>query len=162
VFVQDGRCTSCHREGGAGDPIARLKAVRDPEWVRAHVRDPEVLVPGSRTPPEGAMSLAQAHAVVVYMRRIRGGSGPMPPPGADGPVAMLLGRYCASCHMIDGEGASSAPDLSRAGRTRDEAWLRRWITDPAAIDPAASMPAFGEALTEDEVGALARYLAARK
>jgi cbb3-type cytochrome oxidase cytochrome c subunit len=64
--------------------------------------------------------------------------------------------------MIDGEGASSAPDLSRAGQTRDAAWLREWISAPEEVDPFANMPAFGGVLNDEQMTALVNYLAARK
>jgi ubiquinol-cytochrome c reductase cytochrome b subunit len=163
TFVQDARCTSCHRDGGAGGPIAELRAVKDPEWVRAHVRDPEVLVPGSRPPKEGAMTAGQAFAVVSYMRRARAGLAAPPPVSADlSATSLVVGRYCASCHMLDGEGGSAGPDLTFIGRTRDANWLKEWITDPSVVDPAASMPAFGDVLSEGEMTALVKHLAGRK
>ena len=163
TFVQDARCTSCHREGGGGGAVKDLRPLRDPEWVRAHVRDPEMLVPGSRQALEGAMTLGQAHSVVSYMRRLRARTGALPTVSAqEGVAALIVGRYCSSCHMLDGEGSSSAPDLTTVGRTRDAKWLREWITDPSLVDPAASMPAFGAFLSEDELEAVVSHLAARK
>jgi ubiquinol-cytochrome c reductase cytochrome b subunit len=163
TFVEDARCTGCHREGGAGGAIAGLRPLKDPEWVRAHVRDPEVLVPGLRTPPDGAMTAGQAYSVVSYMRRMRAGVGTPPAVSPDiARTSLILGRYCASCHMLDGEGGSSGPDLTTIGRTRDAAWLKDWITDPSVVDPAASMPAFGETLSEEEMAALVNHLAKRK
>ena len=73
-----------------------------------------------------------------------------------------MGKYCATCHTIDGEGGNSAPDLSRVGATRDAEWLRRWITSPESVDPFASMPPFGETLTKEQMDAIVAYLAARK
>jgi mono/diheme cytochrome c family protein len=77
-------------------------------------------------------------------------------------AAIVLGTYCATCHMIDGEGASAAPDLSRVGATRDASWLRQWISAPEAVDPFASMPPFANLLTEAEMTAVVNYLAARR
>ena len=163
VFVRDARCAGCHRERGVGGPITDLRSTHDPEWIRAHVRDPELLVPGSRMPPAGSMSLGQGHAVVSYMRRVWARTEPMPQVSSEEQTAaVVLGRYCASCHMVDGEGASSAPDLTTVGRTKDAMWLKEWITDPSLVDPVASMPAFGEALTEAEMNALVAHLARRK
>jgi ubiquinol-cytochrome c reductase cytochrome b subunit len=163
VFVRDARCAGCHRDGGGGGPIAELRPTHDPEWIRAHVRDPEILVPGSRMPPAGSMSAGQGYAVASYMRRLWNKAEPMPQVSPDEQTAALvIGRYCASCHMLDGEGASSAPDLTVVGRTKDPAWLKEWITDPSLVDPTASMPAFGEALTEAEMDALVAHLARRK
>jgi ubiquinol-cytochrome c reductase cytochrome b subunit len=163
TFIQDARCTGCHRDGGGGGPIADLRPIRDPEWVRAHVRDPEVLVPGSRQPPDGAMTAGQAYSVVSYMRRVRAGVGAPPKISPDlATTSLVVGRYCASCHMVDGDGGSAGPDLTFIGRTRDAAWLKEWITDPSVVDPAASMPAFGETLSEGEMTALVKHLASRK
>ena len=64
--------------------------------------------------------------------------------------------------MIDGAGASSAPDLSTVGARHDAAWLRMWITDPESVDSFASMPAFGETLTMEQMDAIVSYLASRK
>jgi len=163
TFVRDTRCVGCHRPGGGGGPIADLRPVRDPEWVRAHVRDPEVLVPGSRPPLNGAMTAGQAFSVVSYMRRVRAGVGAPPAVSPDmATTSLIVGRYCASCHMLDGEGGSAGPDLTAIGKTRDASWLKEWITDPSVVDPAASMPAFGETLSEKELSALVKHLAGRK
>jgi cytochrome c1 len=64
--------------------------------------------------------------------------------------------------MIDGEGASAAPDLSRIGAARDARRLRQWITEPEAVDPFATMPAFGSVLSEAQMTAIVNYLANRK
>ena len=64
--------------------------------------------------------------------------------------------------MIDGEGVKQGPDLTRAGEKRDAKWLREWISDPAAVDDLADMPAFNDRLTPEELTAIANYLAARK
>ena len=111
----------------------------------------------------GSMSAGQGYAVVSYMRRVWAKVEPMPKVSdADQTAALVAGRYCASCHMLDGEGASSAPDLTTIGRTRDATWLKEWITDPSLVDPVASMPAFGETLSEAEMNAIVAHLATRK
>ena len=45
---------------------------------------------------------------------------------------------------------------------RDAEWLRSWIADPSAVDPAASMPAFADLLSDEEMTAIVNYLASRK
>jgi cbb3-type cytochrome oxidase cytochrome c subunit len=64
--------------------------------------------------------------------------------------------------MLDQEGGSAGPDLTVIGRKRDAGWLKEWITDPSVVDPAASMPAFGDVLTEKEMSAVVSHLASRK
>jgi ubiquinol-cytochrome c reductase cytochrome b subunit len=163
TFSTDERCVSCHRSGGAANALAETQMRRDPPWVLAHVRDPELIDPGVREPLEGAMNASQARSILSYMKKVRAGA-PVPPAlgQAESDVAFVLGRYCAGCHMIDGEGESSAPDLSAAGGKKDAAALRAWITSPESVDETATMPAFGGALTPGQMDAIVGYLAARK
>jgi mono/diheme cytochrome c family protein len=137
--------------------------LKDPDWLLSHVRDPQMIAPGLREPPSGAMSVGQAQSVLSYTKRVRAGL-PIPPKmSADTHGASLvIGRYCASCHMIDGEGSPGAPDLTHAGRTHDAKWLHDWITAPDEIDPGANMPGFGSFLTAEQMTALVNYLGARK
>jgi mono/diheme cytochrome c family protein len=74
----------------------------------------------------------------------------------------VYARFCANCHVIDGEGGAQGPDLSHIGMMRDAAFLREWIADPTTIMPFSDMPAFGDRLDEAQLGAIADYLAARK
>jgi ubiquinol-cytochrome c reductase cytochrome b subunit len=162
-FVQDQRCQNCHRIGGAANPIADTRLRKGPEWLLAHVADPETITPGMRKPPAGGMNPSQARSVLSYMRKFRGGGGIGPQlTDENRTVALVYGRYCANCHSIDGEGGNQGPDLTRAGEKRDAKWLRDWITDPEAMDELADMPAFGDRLTPEELTAIANYLAGRK
>ena len=68
---------------------------------------------------------------------------------------------CTGCHRA-ASGEAGVPDLTRVGMRHDAAWLRPWITQPDAVDPAANMPAFGEVLKDAELTAIVDYLAARK
>ena len=162
-FVKDARCTSCHRDGGAASEIVGLAMLKDPDWLLSHVRDPQIIAPGLREPPSGAMSIGQAQSVLSYTRRVRAGK-PLPPPmDADTRTASrIIGRYCASCHMIDGEGSAGAPDLTHVGKAHDAQWLHDWISAPDEIDAGANMPGFREFLSQPQMAALVKYLAARK
>ena len=161
-FVGDERCITCHVEGGSANPIAETRLTRDPEWLLSHVRDPQVIAPGLRPVPPGGMNVSQAQSVLAYMRKTRATSTPPSATGEALTASIVIGRYCATCHMIDGEGSAGAPDLSRAGQMRDAKWLREWITAPEEVDPFANMPAFGGTLSDEQMTALVNYLAARK
>jgi mono/diheme cytochrome c family protein len=162
VFVQDQRCVSCHHIGGAANPLADTRLQKDPEWLLAHVADPEVIAPGLRKPPPGGMSQSQARSILAYMRRLREGSTAREPEGETRTAILVFGRWCANCHVIDGEGVKQGPDLTHAGKEHGARWLHEWISDPAVIDELADMPAFEDRLTPDELTAIANYLAARK
>ncbi|XWK90272.1 MAG: c-type cytochrome [Phormidium sp.] len=54
----------------------------------------------------------------------------------------LFEQSCASCHSIDGSGASYGPDLKTVTQRRDRNWLLRWIAAPEKVieegDPIAT------------------------
>lgn len=161
-FAAEERCVRCHVAGGAANPVAGMRIRHDPEWLISHVKDPQVLAPGLRPAPVGGMNDSQGRAIVAYMRKVRAGAPPPSFPPQDRAASLVIGHYCAACHMIDAEGASSAPDLTRVGAKRDAAWLREWISSPETVDAAASMPSFGQVLSDAEMTALVGFLAARK
>jgi ubiquinol-cytochrome c reductase cytochrome b subunit len=162
-FVTDARCTTCHRPGGAASEIVSLAMLKDPDWLLSHVRDPQIIAPGLREPPSGSMSPGQAQSVLSYTKRVRAGK-PLPPEmdPETKTASLVLGRYCATCHMIDGEGSPGAPDLTHVGAQRDAKWLHDWISAPDEIDAGANMPGFRDFLSEEQMSALVKYLAARK
>jgi ubiquinol-cytochrome c reductase cytochrome b subunit len=161
-FSQDTRCEACHRIGGAANPMASMRLKRDAEWLRAHVADPEIIAPGTRKPPPGGMSQSQGRAVASYMHKVRAGGVAPEIAGETRTAILVYGQWCGNCHIIDGEGVKQGPDLTRAGEKRDAKWLREWISDPEAVDELADMPAFNDKLSEEELTAIANYLAARK
>jgi ubiquinol-cytochrome c reductase cytochrome b subunit len=161
-FVQDKRCQTCHRVGGAANPMADTRLRRDGEWVLAHIADPETIAPGTRKPPPGGMRESQARSVLSYLQKVRMGGTAPKPTGETRTAVLAIGAWCGSCHVIDGEGVEQGPELTHAGKERDAKWLREWISDPAAVDDLADMPAFNDRLTEEELTAVANYLAARK
>ena len=161
-FATDTRCTECHRIGGAANPIDSTRVRRDPEWLLGHIADPEVIAPGTRKPPPGGLNESQAWAIVAYMSKVRAGIAPPELTGDAHSAAMIYGRFCGGCHMIDGEGGHQAPDLTRAGEERDAEWLREWISNPEEVDPLADMPPFYDRLSQEELTIIANYLAARK
>ena len=161
-FVRDQRCTTCHRMGGAANPMEQTRLRRDPDWLLGHIPDPEMIAPGLRKPPVGGMRESQARSVLSYLQKIRAGGYAPEPTGDTRTAVLVLGRWCGACHVIDGEGVEQGPELTRAGKERDAKWLREWISDPAAVDELADMPPFNDKLTEDELNIIANYLAARK
>lgn len=63
---------------------------------------------------------------------------------------------CYGCHTVGAMGTPIAPDLSRIGAKRDQAYLARWLRDPSLQRPSAHMPKIQ--LSESEVEGLAAYL----
>lgn len=58
-------------------------------------------------------------------------------------------KNCNDCHTILGIGAYYAPDLTKVAGRRDDAWMARWLSNPGAVKPGATMP--DQRLTAAEV-----------
>jgi mono/diheme cytochrome c family protein len=67
---------------------------------------------------------------------------------------------CGSCHSINGQGGTTAPDLGQVGARHDAKWLHTFLEDPKAFNPNTVMPSYLGELTHQEVENLAQYLAA--
>jgi len=65
-------------------------------------------------------------------------------------------KQCALCHMVQGKGGKSGPDLSDVGTKRDAQWLKRFLMSPSTVIPEAKMPSFKGSADERE--ALVAYL----
>jgi mono/diheme cytochrome c family protein len=70
---------------------------------------------------------------------------------------IFFSQGCYGCHRVGAAGTPIAYDLSHVGSRFTEADLARWLRDPTSQKPTAHMPRL--ALTEDEIRALATYLA---
>jgi nitric oxide reductase subunit C len=64
---------------------------------------------------------------------------------------------CNDCHTILGIGGYYAPDVTKSYSIRGEAWLRKFLTNPAAMYPAGrQMPNFH--LADAQIDSLVAYL----
>jgi mono/diheme cytochrome c family protein len=66
-------------------------------------------------------------------------------------------RGCAQCHTIRGVGGHKGPDLSGVGRRLNKDGIEKQI-----VHGGGEMPAFGEALPQEEIAALVAYLHERR
>jgi ubiquinol-cytochrome c reductase cytochrome b subunit len=166
VSAPDNKCARCHVSGGPAADLAITRITKDEEWLLGHMADPVAIAPGVRSEsdpaPSPQMTRFQAQSVIAYLRRVRAGA--VPPPLADDTkvAAVTFSTTCVGCHKIAGEGGESAPDLTHVGARRDAAAIKRIIRDPTTDYPDTMMPTFGERLSEQQITALAEYLARRR
>ncbi len=95
----------------------------------------------------------------------QGGSGPQvataAKPLAPGQKALKLFQSagCIGCHMINGAGGQTGPDLSNeAQQGRSEQWLIDQIKDPKSHFPNTIMPSFAGRLSAEQIVRLVDYL----
>jgi ubiquinol-cytochrome c reductase cytochrome b subunit len=150
-------CQRCHAPGKLADPLEQLALARPIPWLQNHFADPEVIAPGVRPLPPS--NEREGAAIIAYLKH--GGAPPELSPRIRD-ASVLFALHCISCHVIDGEGGTDGPDLSRVGRKRDAEWLRRWIARPVAMKSDAEMPAFDQKLSDRDLDRLAAFLALRR
>lgn len=93
-----------------------------------------------------------------------------PAPAPTTPAAQageeVFGNFCIQCHAISSDAMSLGPNLKGFAdretvggfRENNDKWLREWIINPQEVKPGATMPAFGDALSDEEVNNLVQYL----
>jgi mono/diheme cytochrome c family protein len=166
VSAADNECVKCHASGKPAADLTITRVTRDEEWLLSHLADPVAIAPGVRDEgdpaPPPRMSRFQALSVLAYLRRIRAGATPPVVGDNERLAATTFSDICVACHKIAGEGGESAPDLSHVGARRDLAAIKRIIKDPTSEFPDTVMPPFGDRLSEEEIEALAQYLARRR
>jgi cytochrome c oxidase cbb3-type subunit III len=154
--LYDANCGRCHNNDGAGvTGIELFKQIRRANSDEDIARLIQNGIPGTSMPPH-AFAQPQALAVVAYLRSMVGvtpgaapaasgtGRGANAAAGGDAArgKAIFTGKGgCASCHMAEGAGGTSGPNLSTIGAPRggrgfqlppDPAALERSILDPNA------------------------------
>jgi ubiquinol-cytochrome c reductase cytochrome b subunit len=72
-------------------------------------------------------------------------------------AALFHEKGCEHCHGVDGVGTERGPNLSGVGRALHKPQIELQIRDGGK-----EMPAFGKALSDDEVTRLVAFLAAKK
>jgi mono/diheme cytochrome c family protein len=170
-------CLGCHQlrgEGGRiGPDLATVARRRSPAYIHAMIADPQGTVPGTvmpRTPMAAeVLELIASHLATRDAPATapddppRSVAGPPRPAAPDG--AALYGRYCASCHGVQGKGdgpnARYLP-VPPAVHASGERMSRR--SDDVLFDIIAGggyimnrsnrMPAYGATLRPDEIRAL--------
>jgi mono/diheme cytochrome c family protein len=167
------RCTTCHL-GVADATMADV-----PQPFRLHPRTahtPDGFGRFGCTACHGGEGLATLEAEAHGVARDAG--PPLLPPaymesgcgrchaGESVPDAPVLSRGrslmarsgCYACHLVRGQEGyrSEAPPLATEASKTGGEWVRRWLRDPKAMDPNATMPKFS--LSDDDAEAIVHYV----
>ncbi len=155
----DLKCAYCHsingKGGRLGPDLAKVAGSEKDEWLIKHFRDPQSVSPSSTMPKLNLMD-DEIKALVAYVKSLGGGDSFSPEAPA------LFVQNCAACHKVGKEGGDVGPDLSLIGTARDSGYIKRYVADPAAINPSAAMPGFKGQLTAIQIEDISRYLASQR
>jgi mono/diheme cytochrome c family protein len=179
-------CNTCHRIGDSGGvigPDLTYVGFRNtPEWLDRWIEDPQAWKARTKMPNPHLKKSTRDH-IVDYLSTLKGEAYRQNPPWdapefASDPVKRgkeLFKRVgCVGCHGNEGRGGfpnnnvagGLVPSLTKAaeGFTKEE--LHKRIKDgsrpqkenPDLPEPMIYMPAWGQVLKDDEIGAVVEYL----
>ncbi len=176
-------CLTCHRvggEGGATGPDLTTVGFRhSAQWLDVWLRDPQAWKPGTVMPNKQLSAAARA-AIVSYLVTLKGQDWPQGGHPWDGQEGAARGRLvflragCIACHGAGGMGGypnnnvkgNRIPALNGVVQTYTKAELIAKISngvfpqkaDPAGPDPLVYMPKWSDALSAQDIAAVADYL----
>jgi cytochrome c oxidase cbb3-type subunit 3 len=138
----EGLCADCHGfegTGGRGPNLNRpLTRAQDDSALRAIISDglPDRGMPSvRRTTPN------EQRQLVAYVRSLgRAASGVRGAGDAQKGSAIYQRSGCASCHVVNGEGGTTGPELTSIGTQRGPDYLRQAVIDPGAVLPHGTLP----------------------
>jgi putative heme-binding domain-containing protein len=139
----ESQCTRCHGVGGTGGvgPALNRPRLRRAPTDEALAQVILAGVPGTAMAGFWNFSPEEAAQVAAYIRSL----GRRPPevlPGdaSHGRLLYQTKGNCSSCHILNGQGAGWAPDLSDAGWRLSAAQLRESLLNPGAAQPISPLP----------------------
>ena len=161
-LVQTGRevyreinCAYCHSineaGGNIGPDLSSIGSKLEKGEINTYLQNPHAMVP-TTLHPKLLFTDEELEALTTYLLTL----------GA--PVAYsieapaLFEGNCSSCHMINGKGGTLGPDLSGIGERRSINFLEAFTIDPESVLPGATMPAYRDILTPEQIADIAAYL----
>src|ERR1041385_5592507 len=119
-----------------------------------------------------ALSLSAATIVAASALAAPGKKKPGPPKPAGNAALIAQGQKyykastCGACHIMDGKGGKTGPELTHIGKTWTADKLAAQIRDPKKFKADAAMPptptSGATGLTDAQLKAVAAFLASKK
>lgn len=170
LFEEKG-CRGCHKLDGVGGVIGPdLTTVaraggRTPEWLMAHFRNPQEVVPNSAM-PRLDLDESEVEALTMYLLSRtdeRFGAYFLSQrfvPTAETGQELFEEKGCVGCHTVKGIGGNVGPALDDVAKRHDAEWLFQHFKDPRALMPSTVMPMFD--FTDGEAKALTLFVLSLK
>jgi nitric oxide reductase subunit C len=161
-------CIGCHTIFGTGSYFApdMTKVVeRKPMgYLKKFVLDPKSVNPNAAMPKLGITS-DEADKLIAFLDWIsKVDTNGWPPKPILATAAGVGGKEltqgqqiyqaqgCSNCHMINGIGGTTGPELTKVGSRRDRTWFHEHFEAPAKVVPNSAMPSYkhlGDQALED-------------
>jgi ubiquinol-cytochrome c reductase cytochrome b subunit len=152
-------CSYCHAINGVGGAIgpdlSNIASQLNRDQIINYLRNPDSMVPNTLH-PKLQFTQEELDALTAYLLTLGA------PANYTAQAPILFKQNCSGCHMINGQGGTEGPDLSTVGSRRSITFLEPFISNPRSVVPDASMPAFHNVLTPEQIKDIAAYLSSLK
>ena len=138
----EGLCADCHGFEGAGGRAPSLNRpvltrAQNDESLRAIIRDGLV---DRGMPRVRRTTDNEQRQLIAYVRSLARVAPARRVGDAQKGIAVYQRSGCTSCHVVNGEGGTTGPELTTIGVQRGPDYLRQAVVDPAAALPHGSQP----------------------
>ena len=131
----EGTCANCHGIDGSGANGPNIRDAGTRLGPEALYQTLHTGVLGSGMPSFSSLGEEKLWELVDYVSSFGQAAGAAASGDPQKGRAIYGVNGCSNCHMIDGEGGDSGPDLSKVGTVRSAALLRNVLLDPSANIP---------------------------
>jgi nitric oxide reductase subunit C len=149
-------CIGCHTIFGNGSYFApelgKVVEGKPKDYLKKFLMDPRGVNPKSSMPKLG-ITADEADKLIAFLEWSSGvDTNDWPPKPILATAAGIGGKEltegekiyrslgCSGCHMINGIGGTTGPELTGVGSRRDREWLTGHFKDPEAYVPGSAMP----------------------
>lgn len=136
--LYNNQCALCHGIEGTGGkgPALNQPKLRHAPTQTALLKVIQQGIPGTEMPDFWALSDTEARQVAAYVRSL-GRLKPVKLPGnvARGQKLFETKGNCLACHVVQGTGGVSGPELTDIGLRRGAEHLRQAVLEPNAATP---------------------------
>ncbi len=166
-------CIGCHTILGNGSYFApdmtKVAELKPKDYLKQFLMDPKSVNPKAAMPKFGITSEEADHLIAFLEWISKVDTNGWPPKPILATAIGVAGKEltagqklyqslgCSNCHMINGVGGTTGPDLTSVGSRRDREWLLGHFKDPKAYVPNSAMPSFGH-LSEKDLNDLTDYM----
>lgn len=166
-------CIGCHTILGNGSYFApdmtKIAEKKPKDYLKQFLMDPKAVNPKATMPKFGITAQEADHLIAFldWIAKVDTNGWPPKPILATaigvGGKELTSGQRlyqslgCSGCHMINGIGGTTGPDLTSVGTRRDREWIFGHFKNPKAYVPNSAMPSFGH-LSEQELKDLTDYM----
>ncbi len=161
-YILESNCVACHKiDGYTKEWVPRLDGIGSEvnrTWLASWLKDPKGYDPVTRM-PNFLLTDDEANTLADFLMTFTESPGgiqvePLPPDLASGAAVkndkiveqgktIFREARCISCHLVNGRGGTTAPELGAVASKVSEAWLYTYIGNPKYLQPGVQMPRFG-------------------